>query len=114
MSDLISRQAAIEALKHLRYKRPLDSDRYVITDCEDAILALPSAQPEKTLLTVKCEFDDEELRRAIEAAKNAELELIAAQPEECEYWDNESHYCALNRDHPHSRKIIRCGDGRGQ
>lgn len=58
--DLISRAEAIEALKRLRYHRQLDSDRYVITDCEDAILALPSAQPDTDEWCHDCkEYDHE-------------------------------------------------------
>lgn len=60
MNDLISRAEAIEALKRLRYHRQLDSDRYVITDCEDAILALPSAQPDTDEWCHDCkEYDHE-------------------------------------------------------
>ena len=33
VNDLIERQAAIDALNKLKIYRPLDSDRYVISDC---------------------------------------------------------------------------------
>ena len=46
MSDLIDRQAAIDALNKLKIYRPLDSDRYVISDCLNKIVNLPSTQPE--------------------------------------------------------------------
>lgn len=46
MSDLIDRQAAIDALNKMKIYRPLDSDRYVISDCLNKIVNLPSAQPE--------------------------------------------------------------------
>ena len=46
MGDLIDRQAAIDALNKLKIYRPLDSDRYVISDCLNKIVNLPSAQPE--------------------------------------------------------------------
>ena len=46
MNDLIDRQAAIDALNKLKIYRPLDSDRYVISDCLNKIVNLPSAQPE--------------------------------------------------------------------
>lgn len=46
MDDLISRQAAIDALNKMKIYRPLDSDRYVISDCLNKIVNLPSAQPE--------------------------------------------------------------------
>ena len=45
MNDLIDRQAAIDALNKLKIYRPLDSDRYVISDCLNKIVNLPSAQP---------------------------------------------------------------------
>jgi hypothetical protein len=46
MNDLIDRQAAIDALNKLKIYRPLDSDRYVISDCLNKIVNLPSTQPE--------------------------------------------------------------------
>ena len=46
--DTISRQAAIDALNKMKIYRPLDSDRYVISDCLNKIVNLPSAQPEQT------------------------------------------------------------------
>ena len=60
VGDAISRQAAIDALNQKKIYRQLDSDRWVISDCLNAIVNLPSAQ-------------------------------------QCEYWDSESNYCALNR-----------------
>lgn len=44
--DLISRQAAIDALNQKKIYRPLDSDRYVISDCLNTIVNLPSVQLE--------------------------------------------------------------------
>ena len=44
--ELISRQAAIEALNKMKIYRPLNSDRYVISDCLNKIINLPSAQSE--------------------------------------------------------------------
>ena len=45
-SDTISRQAAIEALTALEEPAPTARHLSAIYDCEDAIKALPSAQPE--------------------------------------------------------------------
>ena len=47
MDDLISRQAAIDAMNQMMINRPLDSDRWVISDCLNKIVNLPSAQPER-------------------------------------------------------------------
>ena len=47
MSDLISRQAAIDALTALEEPAPTAQHLSAIYDCEDAIKALPSAQPEQ-------------------------------------------------------------------
>ena len=44
--DLIERQAAIDSLNKMKIYRPFDSDRYVISDCLNKIVDLPSAQPE--------------------------------------------------------------------
>ena len=48
MDDTISRAAAIDALNKMKIYRPLDSDRYVISDCLNKIVNLPSAQPTGT------------------------------------------------------------------
>ena len=45
MDDLISRQAAIDALTALEEPAPTARHLSAIYDCEDAIKALPSAQP---------------------------------------------------------------------
>ena len=93
MSDLISRQAAIDALDVLcqehRYKIPGKGETYsqyneawqdALGRAEGAIFNLPSAQPQTSMLTVECKLDDEELAKAIEEVKKANLELIAAEP----------------------------------
>ena len=49
MDDLISRQAAIEALTALEEPAPTARHLIAIYDCEDAIKALPSAQPDARL-----------------------------------------------------------------
>lgn len=84
MNDTIYRQDAIDAFdctNELIVGGEANAQNVVnyINRVVGKIKDLPSAQPEKTLLTVKCEFDDEELRRAIEDVKNAELELITEQ-----------------------------------
>jgi hypothetical protein len=68
MGDLIDRQAAIDALNKLKIYRPLDSDRYVISDCLNKIVNLPSAQPEIIRCT-ECkhyrEYDSEYVENAV-------------------------------------------------
>lgn len=92
--DTISRQAAIDALwkalheyedkteKQFQESEDLDVGEWIehrifVQNMNDidrqTILNLPSAQPEKTLLTVKVEIDKEELQRTISK--------ISAQPE---------------------------------
>lgn len=44
MNDLISRQAVIDALNGMKIYRPLVSDRWVISDCLNKIVNLPSAE----------------------------------------------------------------------
>lgn len=55
--DLISRQDAIDALKKMKINKPLDSDRWVISDCLNAIVSLPSAQPERKIGRWICSDD---------------------------------------------------------
>ena len=50
-TDLISRQAALDALNQIKIYRPLDSDRWVISDCLNKIVNLPSAQPENNIVS---------------------------------------------------------------
>jgi hypothetical protein len=68
MSDLIDRQAAIDALNKLKIYRPLDSDRYVISDCLNKIVNLPSAQLE-IIYCKDCkhyrEYDSEYVENAV-------------------------------------------------
>lgn len=78
MSDLISRQSAYDTLTEYYHHRT-DAQHDAL---RDALNRVPSAQQETSILTVKCEFDDEEWSRAIEDVKNAELELIAARKEQ--------------------------------
>ena len=47
MSDLISRQAALDAIKKLEKPAPTAQHLSAIFDCEDTIKALPPAQPER-------------------------------------------------------------------
>lgn len=47
---------------------------------EELIDEQPDAQPQASMLTVECKFDDEELAKAIEEFKKANLELIATEP----------------------------------
>ena len=67
MGDLIDRQAAIDALNKLKIYRPLDSDRYVISDCLNKIANLPSAQSE----IVRCK--DCKWKQGSECARFAEV-----------------------------------------
>ena len=55
--DLIERQEAIDSLKKMKIYRPLDSDRYVISDCLNKIVDLPSAQPE-IIRCRECKYND--------------------------------------------------------
>lgn len=80
MDDLISRQAAIDALNEKKVYRPLDSDRWVISDCINAIVNLPSAQPE----IVRCRncgfWDRDTLRHQYNDFRNwneAECKILA-------------------------------------
>ena len=90
MNDLISRQAAIDACHNYEDGK----DAYAYGDVvEKRLKTLPSAQPDErilrelqsaqpqtSMLTVECKLDDEELAKAIEEVKKANLELIAAEP----------------------------------
>ena len=90
MSDLISRQAAIDALDfeivHMtaycdgkNEGNPLAQYNKGLEDGKKAIEALPSAQPEK-VYTAAVTLTDEQVKEAVEEAKNAVLSVIKPEP----------------------------------
>ncbi len=82
VDDLISRKAAIDALNQKKIYRPLDSDRYVISDCLNTIVNLPSAQPEGFEWCTDCkEYDQERhcCHRWTKVIRNTVAELKAEQ-----------------------------------
>jgi len=82
MSDLISRQAAIEALWKISHER--DSVYYTsaIYTAVDAIEALPSVQPEPLTLRVNHELTKEEYDKLMHDIKDAPIVLFpSAQPQ---------------------------------
>ena len=79
MNDLIDRQAAIDALND-EYHGMISDESMKIYQIINWLSELPSAQPQTSMLTVECKLDDEELAKAIEEVKKANLELIAAEP----------------------------------
>ena len=83
MSDLIDRAAAIEALEEKYFSFGIFREQRAASQCIDVIKHLPSAQPEKPLLTVRVDIDEESLKKAIEKIKN---EQVAIMPERKEGW----------------------------
>lgn len=63
-NDTVSRQAAVDELNKMKIYRPLDSDRYVISDCLNKIVNLPSAQPELPSYVAEIE---EEYQKAVKS-----------------------------------------------
>jgi len=80
MDDLISRQAAIDALHmHLMYRMGTDSNKKRL---DDWINSLPSAQPEKVCIA-KITLSEEQVREAVEKAKSESVQVFSsAQPEQ--------------------------------
>ena len=101
MTDYIDRQAAIDALGDIH---PLD---YNAQAYKARIEKLPSAQPQTSMLTVECKLDDEELAKAIEEVKKANLELIAAEPhwipcsEQLPPEENKTYWVCTDNGHQH-------------
>lgn len=108
MSDLIDRQAAIDAVcmewcgvKHQDCKHPFDmeKDDYFWCDgCETALRTLPelpSAEPEP-MCVAKVTLTDEQVKEAFEKAKCEILTVLDAQPERkrgkwIERWHDNQH-----------------------
>ena len=101
MSDLISRQAAIDAIIG-QPPEPHYPSWYAAQ-----IEKLPAAQPQTSMLTVECKLDDEELAKAIEEVKKANLELIAAEPhwipcsEQLPPEENKTYWVCTDNGHQH-------------
>ena len=85
MSDLISRQAAIDAVKALE-NDSFDFNNGLIA-AMNVIGELPSAQPEIKCIA-KITLTDEQVKEAFEKAK---IEILAAEPE----WNNHTVACLL-------------------
>lgn len=81
MDDLISRQAALDALERI-------FDR-----CEEIEAHLPDGDPDKT--GYKMFPDYMTVWKYLHQLPSAERR--EGQPSGCEYWDNESNFCTLNR-----------------
>ena len=91
MSDLISRQAAIDAVKKNTFRLTFAEEQNceghvawsanaVYSDVmEGALLELPSAQPEKVYIATVT-LTDEQVKEAVEEAKNAVLSVIKSEP----------------------------------
>ena len=98
MSDLISRQAAIDALIELyEYQRDIDPTeaadlvRQGIYLAEKKIEQLPSAQPEPIKINID-DFNKEDLERFKKELGNTPITVLPAQPEiirckDCKYRD---------------------------
>ena len=103
MDDLISRQAAIDVADAVW---SVTGDKNV-AKVWDQIKDLPSAQPQTSMLTVECKLDDEELAKAIEEVKKANLELIAAEPhwipcsEQLPPEENKTYWVCTDNGHQH-------------
>ena len=96
MDDLISRQAAIDALADMHCKS--DEDGYVWIIRSDAwarIDALPSVQPEPIKINIE-DFNKEDLERFKKELGNTPITVLPAQPEiirckDCKWKNN--HNC---------------------
>ena len=90
MSDLISRQAAIEALTALEEPAPTARHLSAIYDCEDAIKALPSAQTEQDEVNYWHEkansYEQTIVKLSQELAKQRWIPCSERLPEKDEYY----------------------------
>ena len=80
MSDLISRQAAIEALTALEEPAPTARHLIAIYDCEDAIKALPSAQPDPIKINTE-DFNKEDWERLKKEWGNTPITVLPSAQE---------------------------------
>ena len=78
MNDLISRQAAIDALDKRFDKIPMGQTTEILKLRKD-LRKLPSAQPEKVYIATVT-LTDGQVKEAVEEAKNAVLSVIKSEP----------------------------------
>ena len=84
MSDLISRQAAIDAIRAStsKYTGFMEMEMYTDDDAVEAIESLPSAQPEPIKVSVDHEMTEEELKELKKKIADSPVALLpSAQPE---------------------------------
>ena len=109
MDDLISRQAAIDALRAStqKYTGFMEMEMYTDDDAVEAIINLPSAQPEPIKINIE-DFNKEDLERLKKEWENTPITVLPAQPEivrckDCKHWDKtwtndwspDYHYCPM-------------------
>ena len=81
--DLISRQAAIDAIRKIYDSVGILGEKWAVDKCQMAIKDLPSAQPETSILTVTVNPDSEEIERVAREIKDAPVMVLpSAQPEQ--------------------------------
>ena len=99
--DLISRQAAIDALaKFVPYAicdESTESYTNGLTDAYNLILQLPSAQPEPVKINID-DFNKEDLERFKKELGNTPITVLPAQPEiirckDCKFASGDSRIC---------------------
>lgn len=102
MTDLISRQAAIEVIDAVFPVDPMKSEYAQGIACGAALAKtyveqLPSAQPEKVCIA-KITLSEEQVREAVEKAKSETVQVFSsAQPEiirckDCKHWRQQTNY----------------------
>lgn len=109
-SDTISRQEAINALNKLKIYRPLDSDRYVISDCLNKIVNLPSAQPE---IEERKEESAQNVLKDDSVSRKAAIEALIKMLADCFQTDEELVDAVVTtiKDLPSAQpEIVRCKD----
>ena len=109
MDELISRQAAIEAIQNLYPGMPRFNvcsnvlDRWYKTnkqyiECEDAINKLPSVQPEKVCIA-NIASSEEQVLEAVEKAKSEIIQLLPSKQSERKKgkWIIDGHHIECNQ-----------------
>ena len=88
MDDLISRATAIDALEKHEKTKGHNYSLFVdvVSECEEIIRNLPSAQPEKVCIA-NITLSEEQIREVVEKVKNEVVQVLpSAEPERNNIW----------------------------
>ena len=108
MDDLISRQAAIDAIRKIYDSVGILGEKWAVDKCQMAIKDLPSAQPEQRWIPVteRLPENDNEVLITVWDAEDDYVEVYKGFYQEHEWWTQWCHGCSKIKDEPCGENIV--------